>query len=128
MAGAWCVGEGAERQGLRAVRRVDWHKVGSLPGALAFALSVKGSHGVLGAEGVQRSPLTSGRTIVKVGKAKGRLGLVGRLVLWAPQPQVLGLLSCRPHSASSLVLLPHHPVCPVSLSPSCGQTLCSLLP
>ena len=67
MAGAWCVGEGAERQGLRAVRRVDWHKVGSLPGALAFALSVKGSHGVLGAEGVQRSPLPSGRTIVKVG-------------------------------------------------------------
>lgn len=41
--------------------------------AQVFLLSVKGSHGGLGAQGVQRSPLVSERTIVKEGKAKGKL-------------------------------------------------------
>lgn len=40
---------------------------------LRFFLSVKGNDGGLGAQGVQRSPLVSRRTIVKEGKAKGKL-------------------------------------------------------
>lgn len=41
--------------------------------AQVFLPSVKGSDGGLGAQGVQRSPLVSGKTIVKEGKAKGKL-------------------------------------------------------
>lgn len=76
-------GEGAEMRGTqsRGGPKVDLGTArgrggGRLVGhaqAVVFPLSVKGNHVELGTEGGQKSPLVSGKSIVKEGKAQRKL-------------------------------------------------------